>query len=256
LSPAPPGSGWLVMDDLKMTGGWGGAVSLTTGYSNLRSAVSDQAFMDLGVMPLLAAGSSGSPSVGIGSNPDTISDPRAGFDVRLSGTAASPLRLGAGAELIIPSGERTDYVTDGTYRGMFRLLAAGDTDRFTYAGHVAVHIRPLSESTVPGGPKGNEFLFGAGAARKFPMRNRWQAIIGPEFFGETAVDSPINTQNTGIEGLLTGRLERTGDGPNFRLKLGAGHGVVQHFGAPAWRIVFSVELFGHRSNGTNSAGLP
>jgi hypothetical protein len=30
------------------------------------------------------------------------------------------------------------------------------------------------------------------------------------------------------------------------LKLGIGHALVQNFGAPQWRIVFGVEMFGHK----------
>jgi len=68
--------------------------------------------------------------------------------------------------------------------------------------------------------------------------------FGPEFYGQTAVRSNFSGQ-TGFEGLLTGRLERTGDRPHLRFKLGIGHGFVQHFGAPEWRILVGVELFGH-----------
>jgi hypothetical protein len=268
--PAPPGSGWLVLDDLKMTGGLGGAVSFTTDYSHDLSVISDQAFMDVGVagtyrryrvylnfpMPLVVAGSNGNPSVGVSSNPDTISDPRAGFDVRFFGAPAGSLRLGAGAQLIMPSGERSDYVTDGTYRGALRFHAAGDVRNFAYSGQIGLHIRPLNESSLPAGPNGNEFLFGIGAGRKIPVHQRWEVFVGPEFFGETAVHSFFHEEKTGVEGLLTGRLERTGDSVNLRLKLGIGHGIVQHFGAPQWRLVFSAELFGHHTAGTNSADLP
>jgi hypothetical protein len=31
--PSAPGSGWFVLDDVNMSGGLGGAISLTTGYS-------------------------------------------------------------------------------------------------------------------------------------------------------------------------------------------------------------------------------
>jgi hypothetical protein len=258
------------LDDLKMEAGLGGAVSLSAGYSHRLSVVSHEAFMDVGIagtydryrvylnfpMPLFVTGTDGGPSVDVGSNPDTISDPRVGFDMRLLGTSGASFRLGAGAQLIMPAGERADYVTDGTYRGMFRLVAAGDAGHFSYAADIGMHVRPLEEPSIPGGPNGNEFLFGLGAARKFRVHNRWQAVVGPEFVGETAVQSFFHEQRTGVEGLLTGRVERTGDGPNIRLKLGAGHGIVQHFGAPEWRVVFSVELFGHRPDRTNSASLP
>jgi hypothetical protein len=78
------------------------------------------------------------PSVSLGTNPDTVSDPRIGIDVLLFGKPGSLLRLGAGAQLIFPSGQRADYVTDARYRAMFRFLAAGDTGAFRYAGQLGV----------------------------------------------------------------------------------------------------------------------
>jgi hypothetical protein len=257
----------------------GGAISLTTGYSRnplevtspdgtrRLALVSGEAFADVAAavsyhryrvylnlpVPLLVTGNSGTlgpyqltgPSLSIGANPDTISDSRVGFDMRLFGKPGSSFRLGAGAQLIIPSGVRADYVTDGRYRGMFRLLAAGDAGRFSYAGLLGMHIRPVEGSLPPDSPKGNELLFGVSAGRRFSAGNGWAIVVGPEFYGETAVRSFFNGQ-TGSEGLLTGRLEGTGDGRHLRIKMGIGHGFVQQFGAPEWRILFGVELFGQR----------
>jgi hypothetical protein len=277
--PSAPGGGWFVMDDIDIGGGLGGAVSLTSGYARnpleVTSAgktqqlalVSGESFVNLAAaitygrfrwylnlpVPLSVTGNSGTlgayrltaPSVSIGANPDTVSDPRIGFDTRLFGKPGSVLRLGAGAQLIFPSGSRADYVSDGRYRAMFRFLAAGDTGHFSYAGQFGLHVRPAEGSLPPGGPEGNELLFGAGAGRRFTVHSGWDAVVGPEFFGETAVHSNYSGQ-TGFEGLLTGRLEQTGGKPHLRFKLGIGHGVVQSFGAPQWRVLVGVELIGQR----------
>ena len=56
----------------------------------------------------------------------------------------------------------------------------------------------------------------------------------------------VHTQMTGTEALLTGRFEHTGTGQNLRIKVGAGHALQQSFGAAQWRIVFGVEMFGHK----------
>lgn len=274
-----PGGGWFVMDDLDMRGGLGGVVSLTSGYAHnplvvtgpdgtqRLALVSEEAFVDIGAAvtydrfrgyinfpaPLLGNGTSGTlgpyqftaPSVTLGTTPDTISDSRIGFDVRLLGKPESSLRLGTGAQLIIPSGNRADYVTDARYRGMFRFLAAGDAGALTYAGQLGIHVRPLNDAPIPGSPNGSEFLLGISGGRRFVVPNGWSLIAGPEIYGETAFRSFFSGE-TGTEALLTGRLEETGAGRNLRIKLGIGHALVQNFGAPQWRIVFGVEVFGHK----------
>ena len=120
-------------------------------------------FGDTSIFPSLfwSAGTSGTlgpyqftaPSLTLGTNPDTVSDTRIGFDVRLFGEPGGLLRLGAGAQGYIPSGNRADYVTDARYRGMFRFLAAGDAGAFRYAGQLGIHVRSLNEAPVPGQSK-------------------------------------------------------------------------------------------------------
>ena len=179
------------------------------------------------------------PDVTLSTNPDTIADPRVGFDMRLLGQPGSPLRVGVGAQLIVPFGERADYVSDGRYRGMVRVLTAGDVGAFAYAGQVGVHIRSLNEA------QGSEFLFGGSVGHRVAVRPGWTVMVGAELYGETAFASAFSLQHTGVEGLLTGRVERTGPGPPLRLKVGIGHSLVHHFGAPEWRVVVGVELVGH-----------
>ena len=278
LYMSAPGGGWFVMDDLDISGRLGGAVALTSGYARnplvitdpdskqTLAVVSEEAFLDIGAavtydrfrgyvdfpMPLRLSGTSGTlgpyqftaPSVSLGTNPDTISDPRLGLDVRLLGEPGSRLRLGGSAQVIIPSGSRSDYVTDARYRGMFRFLVAGDAGTFNYAGQVGIQVRSLNEAPVPDSPNGNEFLYGISGGRRFAWPNSWALVAGPEIFGETAFQASSSGE-AGSEALLTGRFEHTGTGRNLRIKLGVGHALVQNFGAAQWRIVFGVELFGH-----------
>jgi hypothetical protein len=279
LYQSAPGGGWFVMDDLDISGRLGGAVSLTSGYARnplvitgpdstqKLTVVSEEAFVDIAgavthdrfrayvdfPMPLLLSGTSGTlgqyqftaPSVSLGTTPDTVSDGRIGIDARLLGKPGSLLRLGAGAQLIYPSGNRADYVTDARYRAMFRFLAAGDAGAFTYAGQLGVHVRTLNDAPVPGSPNGSEFLYGVSGGRRFAGPSGWAVIAGPEIFGETAFHQFFSGE-TGTEALLTGRLEQIGAERNLRIKLGVGHALVQNFGAAQWRIVFGVELFGHK----------
>jgi hypothetical protein len=278
LYQSAPGAGWFVMDDLNITGRLGGAIELTSGYARnplvitapdgkqKLAVVKEEAFFNIGAtitydrfrgyinfpMPLLLSGASGTlapyqftaPSVSLGTNPDTISDPRIGVDVRLLGEPGTLLRLGAGGQLYFPSGSRADFVSDARYRAMFRFLAAGDAGAYTYAGQLGVHVRPLNDAPVPGSPNGSEFLYGISGGRKFAGPTGWVVIAGPEIFGETAFHSFFSGE-TGTEALLTGRLEQTNAGRNLRIKLGVGHALQQDFGAAQWRMVFGVELYGH-----------
>jgi hypothetical protein len=289
--PAAPGGGWLVMDDLDMRGGLGGVVEISGGYARkplqLRTSdgsqhltvVSDQAFADVGIAvtydryrlyfnldgPLSVRGEGGplgsyqltAPSVTLGSNPDTISDLRVGFDTRLLGSAKSSFRIGAGAQLIIPSGNRSDYVTDGTYRGMARVLFAGDAGAMTYAWQLGMHIRPLDDSPAPGSPQGSELIFGLAAGPKFSVGSDGTVlVIGPEIYGETAFRSFLRSTATGLEGLLTGRFEPAkGNAAQLRVKLGTGGGINSHFGAPEWRIVVALEVLDHYA-GRDNGGVP
>jgi hypothetical protein len=278
--PSAPGGGWFVMDDLNIGRGLGGAIESTGGYAQnplivtspdgkqRLALVSAQAFIEIGgavtydryrvylnvPVPLYVSGNSGTlgpyqltgPGVTTGTNPDTVSDPRLGFDVLLHGKPGNALRLGVGAQFILPSGSRADYLSDARYRGMLRFLVAGDSGAFSYAGQAGVHIRTLNDAPAPGSPHGSEFLFGGSVGRRFSIHPGWSAIVGPEIYGETAFESFFNSQQTGLEGLLTGRFERTGKGRNLRFKFGVGHSIVQNFGAPQWRVVAGVELFGER----------
>jgi hypothetical protein len=245
------------------------------------AVVSSQAFINFGLaatydrwrvyldlrMPLYIAGQSGtiggaiytspqtmltsnpptsSGRVTLSSNPDTLSDPRVGVEGRLFGAPGGRFRLGLSAELIAPNGERTAYDTDGTFRAMIRALTAGDVGRLRYAGQLGVHIRPLDEASIPGAPQGSELLFGAAAGGEV---GAWREgalalIVGPELFGASAFRSLFGSTTTALEGMLTGRLEETaGHGQALRLKLAAGAGINQDFGAPEWRVLLAIEVF-------------
>jgi hypothetical protein len=272
--PSAPGAGWFIMDDLNISGGLGVALEATSGYARkpleVRSVddtqqlsiVSDEALLEVGAaatydryrvylnlpVPIFITGNSGTvgsyqwsgPSVTPGSNPDTVSDPRLGFDMRFFGQPGNSLRLGLGAQLIFPSGDRANYTSDGRYRGMLRFLAAGDSGAYSYAGQFGIHIRTLNDAPVPDSPNGNEFLFGVSVGRKMNAHAGWAVLLGPEIYGETAFASFFSRQETGAEGLLTARFDRTDQESNVRIKMGFGYGLIHHFGAPEWRILATI----------------
>jgi hypothetical protein len=169
-------------------------------------------------------------------------------DARIIGESTSRFRLGAGAQLFVPNGHRADYDTAGSFRAMGRVLVAGDEGRFTYAGQLGVHVRPLDDSPAPGSPHGSELLFGAAGGVRLPagQGRGMVVVVGPEVFGATALRAVFGSGSTALEALLTGRIEGTGDsGPQLRVKLGAGGGLNPQFGAPEWRVVCGLEAFGH-----------
>jgi hypothetical protein len=190
------------------------------------------------------------PGVNPSTAPDTFGDVRLGADARLLGSAAGPFRLGASAQLLVPSpnSNRAEYITDGSFRAMARVLFAGDVGIFGYAGQIGVHVRPLDDAPTPGSPQGSEMLFGVAAGPKLPLGQSGATalVVGPEVFGETALRSLLSPSATGVEALLGARLEGTADdGPQIRVKIGAGGGLDARFGAPEWRVVVGIELFDH-----------
>ena len=130
---------------------------------------------------------------------------------------------------------------------MVRALFAGDVGRFTYAGQLGVHVRPLDDAPTPGSPRGSELLFGvAGGREAARAAQRWNFVVGPEIYGATAFRSFFGATGTAWKGSSPVGSNETGAGkPQLRVKLGVGGGLNPHFGAPEWRLVFAIEVF-HR----------
>jgi OmpA-OmpF porin, OOP family len=214
------------------------AGSGTTGGYQFTSPNSGQPYTPTGVNPATAT--------------DALADGRVGFDARVLGTPDGRFRLGAGAQLFIPSPNtpNSEFLSDGTFRVMGRVLIAGDVGRFTYAGQLGAHVRPRDDSPTPGGPQGSELLFGAAAGAKLRALGETAAVvIGPEVYGASAFRSLFSSNSTALEALLSARVEGTADdGRQLRVKLGVGAGIDPSFGAPEWRIVVGIEVFNHSTN--------
>jgi hypothetical protein len=281
LLQAPPGSAFVGQDDLRWPAPLSGGVSLSLGHAHAPLSIDSgngtsllvvrhQTTADLAFAvswdrlrasvrfssPVYVAGDSGTaqgrlftgPSANLEHNPDTLSDVALSVDARLLGGETSPVRFAASATAWAPSGERQDYGTDGTWRGMVRLLAAGDHDALTWAGHVGVHFRPLDDSPTPGSPRGSEAVFGVAAAYRFDaaaLPAGAALAVGPEVFGATALSAPFSSAATALEALVALRLDTKPFADSLlRIKLGAGAGLHAQFGAPAYRAVLGVELLG------------
>ena len=283
VQPAP-GSSFIAHDDLRWPTALGGAVALSLGYAHAPLSLSDgsgqgqalvvvrhQTLADLAFAvtwdrlrfglrfssPVYVAGDSGAaqgrlfsgPSSNLEHDPDALSDLAISADWRLMGDDQSPLRFAASAIAYAPSGDRAGYATDGTWRGLLKLAAAGEAGRVTWAGHLGFHFRPLDDSPTPGSPRGSEVLFGAAVRAPVPVAGL-NLSVGPEVFGATALAASFSNEATALEALLGARLETVPfAGGSLRLKLGAGAALHQAFGAPEYRVVLGVELVGSAQAG-------
>jgi hypothetical protein len=270
----------MVMDDLNLAGKLGAAVSFSAGYARNPyrvatadgtrplSVVRNQASTDIGMAllydryrvylnidsPIYQTGQSGTvngyqyaaPAVDVGRFPDKVTDFRFGFDARWLGDIVAPFRLGLGAQLIVPSGERARYFSDGTYRAMVRLLFAGDSSVINYAGHLGVHVRPRDDSPIPGGPHGSELLYGVALGPRLALGVDGSAVaVGPEIYGATAFNAFLGKTTTALEALLSARFEsKNARGALMRFKLAVGDGLNPEFGAAEWRCIVAAELLG------------
>ena len=276
LYNAAPGSAYVVMDDLAMHGTLGGAMTTAVQYAHdpfhvpngpsggRLDVVTGQTFVNIGfaatyerfkiyanfVSPITSSGRSGvadgieyrAPHLTLTSNPDTIADLRLGFNLRILGRWNGPFRLGLQFQLWVPSGDKSDYVTDGYYRAINRVLVAGDFDSWSYAAHLGIEDRTTID-LVPGGPRGSEMLFGIAGGRSFGLAPRVAVAIGPELFGETAFREFFGHYTTGLEALGTARLDFGAPlSPRLRLKAAAGGGLDANFGVPSWRMVLSADV--------------
>jgi hypothetical protein len=130
---------------------------------------------------------------------------------------------------------------------MLRAIVAGDFGRWTYAAHLGFHLRPLDDRPIPGSPAGSELLFGGAFGARFVVSGEDTVVLGPEIFGESALQAFFGASTTGVEGLFTGRYEMAPEGgPTMKIRLGTGGGIDPNFGAPEWRVVLGVEVSQHR----------
>jgi len=86
------------------------------------------------------------------------------------------------------------------------------------------------------------------AGAKIPLGKKpFAVVLGPEIYGATPFQAFMGGTTTALEGLLSGRIEGTGEtGLQLPFKMGAGAGLDPHFGAPEWRLVMGLEVFGHQ----------
>lgn len=167
------------------------------------------------------AGGTSTPSLRSPERDEGIGDVRFSTDARLFGGARA---VGAiGVQLWVPTGQDTQFTSDGTVRARPRLMFAGAEGPFVWAAQGGVHFRRGSEITV------------GGAAGVRPVR---EIVVGPEVFASTPVADPFAARGTPLEALFGARWHLQNAA---RVGAGAGFGLGEGVGAPAFRASLMVD---------------
>ncbi len=166
-----------------------------------------------------------------------IGDLRLGADVRLLGEYGDVFRLAAGAQVFVPIGSQSGYLSDGSVRIIIpRVQAAGDVGLFSYAANLGFNYRN-DTANFGGTGLGSEFVFGASAGIHALDR---KLMVGPELYGSTIVTSgtAFQTANTPVELLFGGHYLIANA---WRAGLGIAPGLTRGLGEPAFRVLASIE---------------
>ncbi|HRC57113.1 MAG TPA: hypothetical protein PKU97_14365, partial [Kofleriaceae bacterium] len=151
-------------------------------------------------------------------------------DVRVAGTAASPLRAAVGLRLTLPTGSRTYYMSDSELCVEPRALVAGQRGRIEYAAEVSALLR--RETELAGERYGSELRYAASVGTRFQRR---RLLLGAELLGATAL----------VPNTATGQPAELGLGvhyalsPDVVLGLGATAGLMKAVGTPDQRLFLS-----------------
>lgn len=152
-----------------------------------------------------------------------LGDLRASVDVRLFGVHRSTITGALGVQAWAPTGERSQWTSDGVFRARPRAMLAGELGAFVWAAQLGVHARARSEAS-----------FAAAAG----IRLAETIVVGPELFASTALDGAFEKTTTPVEALLGGHWLIDG---TARLGGGVGAGLTGGDGAPSWRALLTLE---------------
>jgi outer membrane protein OmpA-like peptidoglycan-associated protein len=263
FEPAEAGSDWFASESLDFRGHVRPAIGLTIDYAHkplvlydadgeeVHALVESQLSAHLGASLILwerlrlglsvpfvltQSGEQGSVAgTPIEYSGDTaLGDIRLGADVRLAGEYGGPFSIALGVQVHLPTGDRAAYSGDGGARLTPRLLIAGDIAVLAYSLRGGVAYRAQDDG-IGNVPTGTEFTFGASLGLRLG-----RLLIGPELYGTTVIsdgDSAFKKATTPLELLFGVHYKLT----NWIFGLGAGPGITQGLGAPAFRVIGSIE---------------
>jgi outer membrane protein OmpA-like peptidoglycan-associated protein len=261
FEPAERGSRWFVVDSLDLRETTRPALGLTLDHAYKSLAVYDAAGNERAALvrhqALLHAGASlvladrvrvgvnvpfavyqdGEPVVveGYELRPATapaFGDVRLAADVRLLGVHGDPFTLAAGVRGWMPTGMRSQFTSDGTFRGEPQLLAAGTIGVFEWAARAGVMLRPRDERYA-GSPLGTEIEGAVGVGARIG-----RVLVGPEIFAASGVEAFLSEHRTPTNAIL-GAHYTAPSGLAFGAAIGTG--LPGGFGAPALRGLATIE---------------
>jgi len=265
FEPSERGSDWFTLDSLDLRGSARPAFGVVGDYNvrplviydnngNIKeSVVRNQFILHAGAafvfldrfriaadMPfqLFADGHQGTLN-GVQYNPpandQALGDLRVSADVRLIGEYGGVFTAAIGAQLSLPTGSQSNYMSDGQVRVLPRAVVAGDIGPLAYSARLGIQYRGLG-SNVDGNSIGSEFNFGGSVGlRAFDHA----LLIGPEFYGSTTFDNAFDKQSTPLEVVLGPHILLNN---GLRFGAGVGTGLTRGFGSPIERTLFSIEF--------------
>jgi outer membrane protein OmpA-like peptidoglycan-associated protein len=246
FEPSERGSEWLANESLDLRGQWRPSFGYVLSYARRSyvvhaptevAPVQDLMLLHLGGsvvafdrlrlaldLPLepYADGQS-APGIAAPANGEGIGDLRVGADVKLFGEHGESITGAAGMQVWAPTGQRSQWTSDGVFRARPRMMLAGELGAFVWASQLGVEFRRRSEVT-----------FAASAG----MRVSETLVVGPELFASAVAGEASSKQNTVVEAMLGAHwlVQRTA-----RVSGSVGAGLSDGVGAPAFRAIFAIE---------------
>ena len=160
-----------------------------------------------------------------------------GEDEQREGEHDHPFRLAVGVRGWLPTGSRSQFTSDGSFRIAPQVLVAGAVGPLVYGARAALVFRPRDDSYA-GTQLGSE-LFGAAGVG---LRTRDERlVVGPEIFASSAFTNGahfLGLHETPVEWLFGAHYDVA---RHVRIGAGFGSGLGRGFGAPLVRGLASIE---------------
>lgn len=166
-------------------------------------------------------------------NEQGLGDLRIGAECRLFGQQGAAITGAIGTQVWAPSGQQSQWASDGAWRARPRAIVAGSIGIFAYAAQLGILFR-RSESLAKAPAIGDAVSFSAAAGVRLGER----VTMGPELLGGALFADPLGKSATPLE-ILVGSHWLIAD----RVRVGAGvaRGLTDGVGAAEWRGLLDAE---------------